>query len=444
MTPPILWTPPDSLLQRATMAAYMRERGFETYADLQRWSIEDLEGFWGSIWDRYGVGERGSEVLASRGMPGASWFPGTQLNYAEHAFRGRDDDALAIVAGGEEREDVEWTWGRLGELTRRIAAGLRALGVQRGDRVAAYMPNIPETAAGFLACASLGAVWSSCSPDFGARSVIDRFAQIEPKVLLAVRRYRYNGKAFDRSDALAEIVGAMSARTVVLGEDSWDELVADDEPLEFARVPFDHPLWVLYSSGTTGLPKAIVQSQGGILLEHLKMLHLHLDAQAGDRLFWFTTTGWMMWNFLVSGLLTEATILLYDGSPGPPGHGRAVGLRGAHSDDHVRDERVVHRGVHEGGRGAGGRTRSERLEGRRLDRLAALARGLPLGLRARRRRHLAVLDLRRDRPVHGVRGRHAAGAGVRGRAAGARAGRRDRVLGPRGSPARRARSASSC
>ncbi len=318
MTPPILWTPPDSLLQRATMGAYMRERGFETYADLQRWSIEDLEGFWGSIWDRYGVGERGPEVLASRAMPGASWFPGTQLNYAEHAFRGRDDDALAIIAGGEEREDVEWTWGRLGELTRRIAAGLRALGVQRGDRVAAYMPNIPETAAGFLACASLGAVWSSCSPDFGARSVIDRFAQIEPKVLLAVRRYRYNGKAFDRSDALAEIVGAMSARTVVLGEDCWDALVADDEPLEFARVPFDHPLWVLYSSGTTGLPKAIVQSQGGILLEHLKMLHLHLDAQAGDRVFWFTTTGWMMWNFLVSGLLTEATILLYDGSPGHP------------------------------------------------------------------------------------------------------------------------------
>jgi len=321
MTPPILWTPPTALLERATMGKYMREQGFETYAELQRWSVTDLDGFWGSIWDRFGVGERGDTVLAERRMPGAVWFPGTRVNYAEHAFRGRDDAALALVAGGEDRPDAEWTWGELRALTARIATGLRAAGVGPGDRVAAYMPNIPETTAAFLATASLGAVWSSCSPDFGARSVIDRFAQIEPKVLLAVRGYRYGGRPFDRSEALAEIAGAMSARTVVLGEESWAELTAAEEPLAFERVPFDHPLWVLYSSGTTGLPKAIVQSQGGILLEHLKMLHLHLDAQAGDRLFWFTTTGWMMWNFIVSGLLTDATVLLYDGSPGYPDMG---------------------------------------------------------------------------------------------------------------------------
>jgi acetoacetyl-CoA synthetase len=200
---------------------------------------------------------------------------------------------------------------------------LRALGVERGDRVVAYMPNIPETAAAFLACASLGAVWSSCSPDFGARSVIDRFAQIEPKVLLAIRNYRYNGREFDRTEALDAIVDAMPGlqHTAIAGEDSWASLTANDSEMEFERVPFDHPLWVLYSSGTTGLPKAIVQGQGGILLEHLKMLHLHVDAQAGDRLFWFTTTGWMMWNFIVSGLLTEATVLLYDGSPGHPDMG---------------------------------------------------------------------------------------------------------------------------
>ncbi|HWK25030.1 MAG TPA: acetoacetate--CoA ligase [Solirubrobacter sp.] len=320
MTPPILWTPPESLLSRAAMGEYMRSRGFGTYADLWRWSVTDLDGFWGSIWDRFEVGERGSAVLAARDMPGAVWFPGTTVNYAEHALRGRDEDVLALIAGGEEGVDVPWTWGELAALTRRIAAGLRAAGVERGDRVAAYLPNIPETVAAFLACASLGAVWSSCSPDFGARSVIDRFAQIEPKVLLAVRRYRYNGREFDRSAELDAIVAAMPGlrATAVLGDASWDALVAADEPLAYERVPFDHPLWVLYSSGTTGLPKAIVQSQGGILLEHLKMLHLHLDAQAGDRLFWFTTTGWMMWNFIVSGLLTDATILLFDGSPGYP------------------------------------------------------------------------------------------------------------------------------
>jgi acetoacetyl-CoA synthetase len=319
MTATVLWTPPDSLLQRCALGAYRRERGFDTYDELWRWSVEHLEDFWASIWDRYGVGERGGTVLASREMPGAQWFPGTLVNYAEHALRGKS--GLAMIAGGEDREDVEWDWEQLAELIARIATGLRALGVQRGDRVAAYMPNIPETVAAFLATASLGAVWSSCSPDFGARSVIDRFAQIEPKVLLAVRKYRYNGREFDRSAALEEIAAAMDAHTVVLGEPSWDELTARHDPLQFERVPFDHPLWVLYSSGTTGLPKAIVQSQGGILLEHLKMLHLHVDAQAGDRLFWFTTTGWMMWNFIVSGLLTEATVLLYDGSPGYPDMG---------------------------------------------------------------------------------------------------------------------------
>src|SRR3954447_12576746 len=316
MTSPVLWTPPDALLQRCALGAYRRERGLDTYDELWKWSVEEVEAFWASIWDRHGVGERGDTVLASRGMPGAQWFPGTLVNYAEHAFRGKS--GLAMIAGGEDRDDVEWDWDELRELAARIAVGLRELGVQRGDRVAAYMPNIPETVAAFLATASLGAVWSSCSPDFGARSVIDRFAQIEPKVLLAVRKYRYNGREFDRSAALEEITGAMDATTMVLGEPSWDALVAVHQPLAFERVPFDHPLWVLYSSGTTGLPKAIVQSQGGILLEHLKMLHLHLDAQAGDRIFWFTTTGWMMWNFIVSGLLTEATVLLYDGSPGHP------------------------------------------------------------------------------------------------------------------------------
>ncbi|MFL5904104.1 MAG: acetoacetate--CoA ligase, partial [Solirubrobacteraceae bacterium] len=222
----------------------------------------------------------------------------------------------------ESRELAEMTWGELRELTARVRAGLVEAGVGRGDRVAAYLPNIPETIAALLATASLGAIWSSAAPEFGARSVVDRFAQIEPKVLLSVDGYRYNGRDHDRRDVLAQIEREIRSleRVVVLpylgqGGGDWDEFLGDAGQLEFEAVPFDHPLWVLYSSGTTGLPKAIVQGQGGILLEHLKKLVLHADLHEGDRLFWFTTTGWMMWNFLVSGLLSEAAIVLYDGSP---------------------------------------------------------------------------------------------------------------------------------
>ena len=250
-------------------------------------------------------------------------------------FRGKRSDAVAIVHASELRELGEWTWAQLRESTARLAAGLRELGVEPGDRVVGYLPNLPETVAAFLACASIGAVWSSCSPDFGARSVADRFAQVEPKVLFAVDGYRYNGRDFDRRDVVARLQSEMPTlvRTVVLpyldpepdigGLDkamTWDDLLASGEgaALEFESVEFGHPLWVLYSSGTTGLPKAIVHGHGGILLEHLKVLNLHVDARPGDRVFWFTTTGWMMWNFLVSGLLTEASIVLYDGSPGHP------------------------------------------------------------------------------------------------------------------------------
>jgi acetoacetyl-CoA synthetase len=256
-------------------------------------------------------------------MPGAEWFPEVEVNYARHLFRGKDDAATAILHASEVRDLGEWTWGDLRRETARIRAGLAARGVGRGDRVVAYLPNVPETVAAFLATASLGAVWSSAAPEFGARSVIDRFAQIEPKLMLAVDGYRYNGRDFDRGemvDAIAAEVGAPVVRLGYLDGSGWEDgfLGPEDAELEFEAVPFDHPLWVLYSSGTTGLPKAIVQGHGGILLEHLKVLHLHVDAQAGDRVFWFTTTGWMMWNFLVSGLLTDAAIVLYDGSPGFP------------------------------------------------------------------------------------------------------------------------------
>jgi acetoacetyl-CoA synthetase len=344
--PEPLWEPSAELVERSRLTEFRRwlrtERrlDFADYDALWQWSVDDLDAFWAAIWDFFEVqadGDR-STVLASREMPGARWFPDTRLNYAEHVFAGKDDGETAILHASELRELGELSWGELRAQVAACAAALRGLGVERGDRVVAYLPNIPEAIVAFLASASIGAIWSSCSPDFGPASVVDRFAQIEPKVLFAVDGYRYGGKDFDRRETIAKLQEAMPSlvRTVVLpyldaGPDlstlsdttTWEELLAAGAgaELSFERVPFDHPLWVLYSSGTTGLPKAIVQGQGGILLEHLKKLNLHVDAHPGDRLFWFTTTGWMMWNFLVSGLLTKAAIVLYDGSPGHPDMG---------------------------------------------------------------------------------------------------------------------------
>jgi acetoacetyl-CoA synthetase len=342
----LLWEPSTESVERSTMTRYMRwladERGLEfgDYESLWRWSASEIEDFWGSIWDFFEVGASApySEVLRDHAMPGADWFPGALLSYPQHIFRNRDDADVAVRHASELRELGEVTWGELGDQVARAAAGLRELGIGRGDRVVAYMPNIPETLVAFLATASLGAIWSSCSPDFGASSVVDRFAQIEPKVLFCVDGYRYGGRDFDRAEVVAGLQSAMPTleRTVVLPylapepdlskldrAITWHDLLASGEgaTLEFEQVPFDHPLWVLYSSGTTGLPKAIVQGHGGILLEQLKKLNLHVDAQEGDRLFWFTTTGWMMWNFLIGGLLTPASIVLYDGSPGHPDMG---------------------------------------------------------------------------------------------------------------------------
>jgi acetoacetyl-CoA synthetase len=325
MAEKLLWEPTPERVERATITRFARAVGREgPYEELWRWSVDDLEGFWAAVWDFFDVQASApyERVLGRREMPGAQWFPGARLSYAEHFFRGRDDDAVAIRHAAEMRELSQWTWGELRDQTTRIATGLRRLGIGPGDRVAAYMPNIPETIAAFLASASIGAVWSSAAPEFGARSVIDRFAQIEPNVLLAVDGYRYGARDFDRTAIVEEIAGEIGARAIRFGYldgSGWpDELLADPEPLSFEQLPFDHPLWVLYSSGTTGLPKPIVHGQGGILLEHLKKLHLHVDAQEGDRLFWFTTTGWMMWNFLVGALLTPASIVLYDGNPATP------------------------------------------------------------------------------------------------------------------------------
>jgi acetoacetyl-CoA synthetase len=313
------------------------------YAALHAWSVAELETFWRAVTDWFDVsfGTPPTAVLAARGMPGAQWFPGATVNYAEHALRPATDparaDEPALLRVDERQQPEAVSWRELRRQVGSLSARLRDLGVRPGDRVSGYLPNIPEAAVALLVTAAVGAVWTSCAPDFGARSVLDRFQQVEPVVLFTVDGYRYGGKTHDRSATVAELRRELPGLRAVVhipllgtaapdGTLAWSDLVsepADGAPAEpvFEQVPFEHPLWVLYSSGTTGLPKAIVQSQGGILVEHLKQLGLHCDLGPGDRLFWYTSTGWMMWNFLVSGLLVGATVVLYDGSPGYPGTG---------------------------------------------------------------------------------------------------------------------------
>jgi acetoacetyl-CoA synthetase len=340
----VLWEPSAEAVSRTALARYLEwlraamGLTFHSYADLWQWSVTDLEAFWGTIWEFCGVTAHRpyTRILPERRVSGARWCPGAELNYAEHVLR-RQDDHPAVLFRAEDRPLVELTYAQLVRQVGAVARALKRIGVGRGDRVAAYLPNIPEAVVAFLASASLGAIWSSCPPEFGTRSVVERFRQIEPRVLFAVDGYRYQGRSFDRRTAVGEIrrqLPTLEMTVVVPYLDAgpraaadlpdgrlWPDLLAGspgDLSVECEPVPFDHPLWVLYSSGTTGLPKPIVQGHGGILLEHLKALTLHLDLGAADRFFWFTTTGWMMWNFLIGGLLLGATIVLYDGSPTYP------------------------------------------------------------------------------------------------------------------------------
>ncbi|GAA4597963.1 acetoacetyl-CoA synthetase [Actinoplanes octamycinicus] len=329
----VLWEPPADVRQTSRIGDYLtwleRERGlsFADYPALWEWSVTDLAGFWSSIWDYFAVlaHDPPTAVLGDTLMPGARWFPGATLNYAENVLRmpGIGDDEPVVLAYSHSREPLTLTARQLREQVRRVRAGLAARGVGKGDRVAAYAPNIPETYVLMLATASLGAIFSSCAPEFGSRSVIDRWSQIAPKVLVAVDGYKYGDKSVDRRAEVEAIVAALPSleHVVTIGylgtSGDFSDLDGPDE-LTFEPVPFDHPLYVLYSSGTTGLPKPIVHGHGGILLEHLKILALHHDLGPSDRFFWFTTTGWMMWNYLASGPAVGAAIVLFDGNPGWP------------------------------------------------------------------------------------------------------------------------------
>ena len=335
----ILWEPPTDLRESTEIGRFMnwlrdeRGRDLASYDELWRWSVDDLEGFWGAIWEFFAVRDHAGyeSVLAAREMPGARWFQGARLNYAEHLV-GRDEDVdrVAVIGQSQTRPPVELTFGQLREQVARARVGLQRLGVGPGDRVVAYLPNIPETLVAFIATASLGATWAACAPEFGARSVVDRFAQIEPKVLLAVGGYGFRDRYVSRRDeveairrrlpTVEHVVGVPYGEARVPDSTSWDDLLADGAPpaLEFTPVPFDHPLYVLFSSGTTGLPKAIVHGHGGQLVEHLKNQGLGWDLKPGQRLQWFSTTAWMMWNALVSALLLRSSIVMLDGDPAWP------------------------------------------------------------------------------------------------------------------------------
>ena len=332
----LLWEPGEERKSRSRLAAYLgwlaetRKFSFPRYDELWRWSVTEVEAFWESLFQFFDVRSATPyrSVLTSHEMPGAHWFEGALVNYAEHALR-RTGNEVAVVFLREDGVRGELTRDELAQYVARARAGLVRAGVQKGDSVAALLPNSPEALVAFLATASLGAVWSSCSPEFGVDSVLDRFGQIAPKVFIGVDGYTYGGRAFERAAALVEIAAALPTATtrVVVSRlglappdsfTTWEGFTAELQPLAFEFVPFEHPLWILYSSGTTGLPKPIVQGQGGIMLEHLKALALHCDLGEGDRFFWFSTTGWMMWNFLVSGLLVGAAVVLFEGNPGHP------------------------------------------------------------------------------------------------------------------------------
>lgn len=341
MSNEILWTPDNQTIENAQLTRFQHWLGdtlgleFPDYNALWQWSVDEIETFWRAVWDYYQIspGSAVGDVLADSSMPGSKWFPDARVNYTARVFSNATDNRPAIIFQGETTELQEISWTELESDVAALANHLQRLGVEPGDRVVAFLPNTPEAVTAFLASASIGAVWSMCAPDLGAQGILDRFQQIRPKVLIAADGYTYSGKNYDRSDTAKELLASLPTVEALIAVDrigasllgdvdfpvtAWSDATAGEYKLDPEQLPFDHPLWILYSSGTTGTPKAIVHSQGGIIVEHLKALNLHVDLGKDDRFFWYSSTAWMMWNFHVSGLLNGTTICTYDGNPGFP------------------------------------------------------------------------------------------------------------------------------
>ncbi len=338
-TPRLLWTPTTETQKNSNLSQYLQwlaknnNLHFSDYHELWKWSTENIGAFWKSLWEYFSIAHDGkfTQVFSDDRMPYTKWFDGTKINYAEHIFRMERNDQPAIIFKSETTPIQNIDWKTLRQEVTSLQYFFKTNGIKQGDRIAGYLPCIPEASVALLATTSLGAIWSSCSPDFGTNAVIDRFAQIEPKILIAVDSYGYGGKVFDKTEVIHELIRAIPSleHVIIISKKtlgsfskpsiSWSKILQRrSSELEFIRVPFNHPIWILYSSGTTGLPKAIMHSQGGILLEQLKYGAFHNDFKTGERCFWYTTTGWMMWNYIHGSLLAGGVMILYDGSPAYP------------------------------------------------------------------------------------------------------------------------------